>query len=129
MFFQDAIHGQGRLDLKQRIPNFGPVVIQGNFLKGLPTDVVLLNILSSSKKIRSEYYRDKFMIGQSVFDAKWQLIWGHVEFKNGDKYAGEMFQGMPHGKGIYVWSDSGARFQGVFKEGGISDSDIGTYTF
>ena len=50
-------------------------------------------------------------------------------FKNLDKYLGEISQGRPHGKGTYVWGQSGAIFEGCFKDGGISEAMPGQYTF
>ena len=51
-----------------------------------------------------------------------------LTFKNGDKYEGEIKNGLPHGQGTFTWLN-GKRYEGEWKDGKPHGQGLGTINF
>ena len=51
---------------------------------------------------------------------------GFLDFENGDRYAGQLLSGRPHGQGAYLFAD-GSRYLGDFRDGDYHGQGLFTY--
>jgi hypothetical protein len=48
---------------------------------------------------------------------------GFLDFDNGDRYAGQMLKGLPHGQGAYLFAN-GERYLGDFRKGAYNGQGL-----
>jgi len=132
-------HPKGRLKEFQT-GNSNKLILLG-YIEGTYQDESNLHQEFSQERIRTgnEWFRSsprlkdriKELVEKSIENKK-KGIKGlskkTLTFKNGDKYEGEIKNGLPHGQGTFTWSN-GKRYEGEWKDGKPHGQGLGTINF
>ena len=93
---------------------------ENNIILNNKTDDEIIKIFSNFINIINTYLnlstiKYNYINIESEIQAKKEIKYGRIKYKNNSKYIGEIKQNMKHGIGIFIWEDD-SRYEGEFVE-------------